>query len=569
MEEFSEDRVAAAAERAALINALQHEADAAVGPIMGPLMAEHPSFRAHADAVSRIVADAVAAVNAESMTWRRERLAAIDADALAAIDAPEPTAASHTLPALPEVDGAVRMRAAPNPNGPWHIGHARMPAVIGAYRDRYDGHFILRFDDTDPGTKRPDLGAYAAIEADLAYLGVPPDEVVRASDRMEVYYAHAEELIDAGGAYVCGCTAETFSALKNAGEACPHRTQSTTETHERFAAMVDGAVTAGEAVLRVRTDIEHENPALRDFVAFRMIDRPHPRPVAASYRCWPMLDFQSAIDDQLLGVSHIIRGIDLQDSARRQRFIYGYLGWEYPAVLHWGHVDIDAYDLPLSTSAIGAAVDEGALSGWDDPRAPTLVSLRRRGIDGAAVVETMVELGMSTSNVDLAMSTIYAANRSRVDPTAPRAFLVRDPVRFAVAGLPAHVEVERHPDDPAMGVRTIAITDAVVLEPADVPAEGSRVWLKGAGCVRREAEQLVATDEPIDVVRSGAVDVVHWAPAGGRPVRLETPDGPVSGVAPPPLTAVEEDTVVQFERVGFARIDAQGPSRTVAYFAHR
>jgi glutamyl-tRNA synthetase (EC 6.1.1.17) len=198
MEEFSEDRVAAAAERAALINALQHEAEAAVGPIMGPLMAEHPSFRAHADAVSRIVADAVAAVNAESMTWRRERLAAIDADALAAIDAPEPTAASHTLPALPEVDGAVRMRAAPNPNGPWHIGHARMPAVIGAYRDRYDGHFILRFDDTDPGTKRPDLGAYAAIEADLAYLGVPPDEVVRASDRMEMYYAHAEELIDAG-----------------------------------------------------------------------------------------------------------------------------------------------------------------------------------------------------------------------------------------------------------------------------------------------------------------------------------------------------------------------------------
>jgi hypothetical protein len=91
MEEFSEDRVAAAAERAALINALQHEAEAAVGPIMGPLMAEHPSFRAHADAVSRIVADAVAAVNAESMTWRRERLAAIDADALAAIDAPEPT----------------------------------------------------------------------------------------------------------------------------------------------------------------------------------------------------------------------------------------------------------------------------------------------------------------------------------------------------------------------------------------------------------------------------------------------------------------------------------------------
>jgi glutamyl-tRNA synthetase len=569
MEEFSEERVAAAAERAALINALQHETDAAVGPIMGPLMAEHPSFRAHADVVSELVAEAVAAVNAESMTWRRDRLAEIDPDALAAIDAPAPTSESHALPALPDADGPVRMRAAPNPNGPWHIGHARMPAVIGAYRERYDGHFILRFDDTDPGTKRPDLTAYSAIESDLAYLGVSPDAVVRASDRMEEYYQHARQVIDAGGAYVCGCTAETFSALKNDGEACPHRGEPIPETHERFAAMIDGAFEAGEAVLRIRTDIEHANPALRDFVAFRMIDRPHPRPAAAAYRCWPMLDFQSAVDDHLLAISHIIRGIDLQDSARRQRFIYGYLGWEYPAVLHWGHVNIDAYDVPLSTSAIAAAIDEGVLSGWDDPRAPTLMSLRRRGIEGAAIVETMVELGMSTSNVDLAMSRLYAANRARVDPSAPRAFLVRDPVQLSVAGLPDQVAVERHPEDATMGVRTIGVSDAVALEPQDVPEEGARVWLKGAGCVRREDDGLVATGDPIDVVRSGAVDVVHWAPAAGRPVRMETPEGPTAGVAPPPLAQIEEDTVVQFERVGFARIDAQEPTRTVAYFAHR
>ena len=569
MGEFSEERVAAAAERAALINALQHETDAAVGPIMGPLMADHPSFRSHADVVSEVVADAVAAVNAESMAWRRDRLAEIDPDALAAIDAPAPSSESPALPALPDVDGPVRMRAAPNPNGPWHIGHARMPAVIGAYRERYDGHFTLRFDDTDPGTKRPDLSAYAAIEADLAYLGVTPDAVVRASDRMEAYYTHARGVIDAGGAYVCGCSAEAFSTLKNAGDPCPHRGEPIPETHDRFAAMIDGAYQSGEAVLRIRTDIEHANPALRDFVAFRMIDRPHPRPSAAAYRCWPMLDFQSAVDDHLLAISHIIRGIDLQDSARRQRFIYDYLGWEYPTVLHWGHVNIDAYDVPLSTSAIAAAIDDGVLSGWDDPRAPTLRSLRRRGIEGAAIVESMVELGMSTSNVDLPMSGIYAANRARVDPSAPRAFLVREPVQLHVSGLSAQVEVARHPEDATMGVRTIGVSDAVALEAQDIPEEGARVWLKGAGCVRREGDELVGTGEPIDVVRSGQVDVVHWAPADGRAVHMETPEGGISGVAPPPLAQVEEDTVVQFERVGFARIDAQEPTRTVAYFAHR
>jgi glutamyl-tRNA synthetase len=569
MGEFDEDRVATAAEHAALINALEHDAEAAVGPIMGPLMAEHPAFRAHAETVKRIVTEVVEAVNDESMAWRRERLASIDPEALEAIDAPESTERSHTLPELPAVDGPVRMRAAPNPNGPWHIGHARMPAVIGAYRERHDGHFILRFDDTDPGTKRPDLGAYPAIEEDLAYLGITPDEVVRASDRMDTYYSYAKQVIDAGGAYVCECSAETFSAKKNDGVACPHREQSIDETHERFEAMIEGERGAGEAVLRIRTDIEHKNPALRDFVAFRIIDRPHPRPEAADYRCWPMLDFQSAIDDELLAVSHIIRGIDLQDSARRQRFIYEYLDWQYPEVLHWGHVNVDAYDLPLSTSAIAAAIEAGELDGWDDPRAPTLKSLRRRGITGEAVVETMVELGMSTSNVDLAMSSIYAANRTRVDPTAPRAFFVRDPVPFGVSGLPEHVAVDRHPDDPTMGTRSISPTAVVVIEPDDVPATGERVWLKGAGCVRREDDRLMGTDAPIDVVRSGAVDVVHWAPADGQPVHMQTPTGSVSGVGAPSVASIPEDTVVQFERVGFARIDTQREDRTVAYFAHR
>ena len=136
MEEFSEERVAAAAERAALINALQHETDAAVGPIMGPLMAEHPSFRAHADVVSELVAEAVDAVNAESMTWRRDRLVEIDHDALAAIDAFERTAESHALTAEPDADDPGRTSVTPNTNCAWESGHACMPGVSGEYGER-------------------------------------------------------------------------------------------------------------------------------------------------------------------------------------------------------------------------------------------------------------------------------------------------------------------------------------------------------------------------------------------------------------------------------------------------
>src|SRR6056297_527965 len=129
-----------------------------------------------------------------------------------------------------------------------------------------------------------------------------------------------------------------------------------------------------------------------------MIDRPHPRPEAEAYRCWPMLDFQSGVDDHLTGVTHIIRGIDLQDSAKRQRFVYDYFGWEYPEVLHWGHVQIDAYDVQMSTSTIIEKIENGELSGWDDPRAPTIASVRRRGIRGQALVDAMLELGLSTSD---------------------------------------------------------------------------------------------------------------------------------------------------------------------------
>ena len=139
-----------------------------------------------------------------------------------------------------------------------------------------------------------------------------------------------------------------------------------------------------------------------------------------------MLDFQSGVDDHLTGVTHIVRGIDLQDSAKRQRFVYDYFDWEYPEVVHWGHVNIDEFDAPLSTSTLSEMVADGQLDGWDDPRAPTLAALERRGVRGEAVVAAMVELGTSTSDVELSMSTIYARNRELVDNDADRRVRVRD-----------------------------------------------------------------------------------------------------------------------------------------------
>ena len=572
MNEDVRERVERQAEVDALYNAVKHESEAQIGAIMGPLLGENPAFREYGDEIPGVIAPVVERVNGMTPAERRSRLAELAPERLAELDS-EDEEDERTLPELPSVEAeTVRMRVAPNPNGPWHIGHARMAAVVGSYTERYDGSFVCRFDDTDPETKRPDLDAYDAILDAIDYLGFEPDTVIRASDRLETYYEHARRLIDAGGAYTCSCPAGAFSEMKNAGEACRHREKSAEQTRTEFETMVDGEYEAGEMVLRVRTDIEHPNPALRDWVAFRIVDTPHPREAAAGYRCWPMLDFQSGVDDHLTGVTHIIRGIDLQDSAKRQGFVYDYFGWEYPEVLHWGHVEVDAYDVPMSTSAIGELIEAGELDGWDDPRAPTVASLRRRGIRGEALVEAMSELGLSTSNVDLAMSSVYAQNRELIDADSDRLFLVRESnggaVERPVDGGPAVGTPPVHPEFPDRGRREIPAGDSVLLEAADLPPTGDRVWLKGFGCVRNTGERLEAVDAPLSVTREENVDIVHWVPGEEHvPVCLRTPEGDVSGYAEPGLRAYSVDDTVQFERVGFARVDRTDPA--VAYFAHR
>jgi glutamyl-tRNA synthetase len=167
------------------------------------------------------------------------------------------------------------------------------------------------------------------------------------------------------------------------------------------------------------------------------------------------------------------------------------------------------------------------------------------------------------------MSSIYANNRDIVDEETDRAFLVRDGERFVVEGGPDAAHPPVHPNHEERGERDIPVGEAVLLESDDVPAGGERVWLKGFGPVRRDGERLVFTDDDIDVVRAGDVDVIHWVPADeSQPLTLRTMDGDVEGRAEPGLTDYETDAMVQFVRIGFARIDHHGEDETVAYYAH-
>ena len=209
MDEDLRERIEREAETAALFNALKHGSDAQVDAILGPMMGENPAFREHGDEIPGVVAPVIGRVNDRSTEEKRERLGELAPERLAELDADDEDD-DRPLPDLPNVEACdeVRMRLAPNPNGPWHLGSARMPSVIGTYKEMYDGWMLCRFDDTDPETKRPDLDAYGEILDAIEYLGFEPDEVVRASDRVETYYEYARELVEAGGAYTCTCGGE-------------------------------------------------------------------------------------------------------------------------------------------------------------------------------------------------------------------------------------------------------------------------------------------------------------------------------------------------------------------------
>jgi glutamyl-tRNA synthetase len=183
----------------------------------------------------------------------------------------------------------------------------------------------------------------------------------------------------------------------------------------------------------------------------------------------------------------------------------------------------------------------------------------------------MIGLGMSTSDVDLAMSSIYANNRELIDEDANRYFLVRDGQQVPVVGdeKPAAGSPPLHPNHEDRGRREIPVDDAVLVEPNDLPSDGERIWLKGYGCVRYDDDAFVATGDDIDAVREEGVGVIHWVPADDTvSVTMRTPDGDVKGEAEPGFADTSVDELIQFERIGFVRVDDHAADRSVVYYAH-
>jgi glutamyl-tRNA synthetase len=566
----SADELEELARRFALQNALDHGGEANQGAVIGRIMSYDEDYKDQPDEVARVAGRIVGQINQLDETDQRAEL-----DELGSIEMEAKDSQREGLPELPNAEGGdVVMRFAPNPNGAPSLGHSRGMCINGRYADLYDGTLILRFDDTDPVNKPPSRPAYDWFEEEFAWLGADVDRVLRASDRMDAYYDCAETAIDIGAAYTCECSPEQFREHKKAAEACPHREQPIEEQKSRWRRMMQGDDEPGDCVLRIKTDMSHDDPALRDWVAFRIVDvdeNPHCR-VGSEYHVWPLLDFQSAVDDYREGTTHIIRGKDLADSERKQRFLYEHFGWEYPEVLHWGRVGMHEFGT-FSTSTMQADIAAGTYDGWDDPRLPTLKALRRRGFLPEAIVSFWVDLGLTEKDIDVSFETLAAENRKLLDERADRLFFVPDPTPVTIEGLedPIEAELAVHPDDTDRGVRTMTITGEVLV-PSDEVAdleEGTRFRLKDGldatwlGDGQARFESRMPTED-----REGPI--VQWAVPDSPEASVLRPDASTeTGVVEPAALDHDADDLVQFERYGFARIERVGDDEVDAVFGHR
>ncbi|MFQ6107066.1 MAG: glutamate--tRNA ligase [Thermoplasmata archaeon] len=529
--------------------------------VMGKVMAEDPSLRSRTSEVLQIVREVVAEVNSLPLERQEEDLASID-PALLKREKKERTT---ELPELPNVKSKVVMRLAPYPSGALHIGHSRMAILNDEYVKKYNGKLILVFDDTIGSEEKiPVPEAYELIKEGLDWLGVRYHEVVYKSDRMHVFYEWGERVLKDGHAYVCECPVDRLRAMRESGEECEHRCTSVEENIEKWFRMLDGYYGEGEAIVRLKTDMKHPNPAFRDRVLFRIRDRTHPR-TGDRYKVWPMLEFSWAVDDHLLGVTHILRGKDLIIEDEMQRYLWNILGLPEREFVHYGMLRLK--EMKLSKSQMSREIEKGVYAGVDDPRTWTLQSLMKRGIQPQAVRNFIVSFGVSLTDVEVAADNLYAENRKLIEERANRYSFVPDPVKIRLVGKPENLKVVHaplHPDNKERGSRSLDVSnDLVFVARSDFDANlGKETRLKDFCNVILDREAKFTSKDVKDIPK------IQWSDAD-LPLRVVMPDGSIlEGHGESSLRNVKPGDLVQFERIGFARIDNIVGGVT-AYFAHR
>ena len=526
-------------------------------PVFGALMKEHA---AQLKPLMGAVRDRITAIAAE---YEGADADAIRAEALRLDVSYTEKDTTKEMIAL-EVDGAFRVRIAPEPSKRLHIGHAIHSYINVIYAQRYGGEVVLRFEDTNPQLARAEF--VDAIGEDFEYLDITPDSTSFASDHMDEYSAAIERLLTQGDAYACFCDRESMSRMRREGSACACREKEPSEHLLEYENMRAGVYEPGEVVIRLAGDMMHKNAAMRDPVLARIITTPHYRQGDA-YRVWPLYDLENVVMDGREGITHIIRDNAFGEMrAELQGVLRERLGLPRTHVYQYGRFRIEGKE--TSGRAIREGIASGAFAGWDDPRLATLAAMKRRGFVGETFRDIAREVGLSPTQTRVDEKMLAKYNRRHVDAIANRYSFVYAPIRIEVSGyVPRTVRLRSHPEREARD-RVFEADGTFFIRKDD--AEHTLVRLMDAGNIVRDGSSFRLASETIEEFRSAQGSaIINYLTQENLEAHVLMPDGTVcEGIIEPAVTRERIGAIVQLERFGFCRVERTGVDRVVLVYAH-
>ena len=431
----------------------------------------------------------------------------------------------------------VHTRFPPEPNGYLHIGHCKALCIDFGTAEKFGGICNLRMDDTNPA--KEDAEFVDAIQEDIHWLGFDwDDRFYYGSDYFEKDYEYAVELIQKGLAYVCELSPEDFAKYRGDlthPAVSPYRDRPIVESLDLFERMKNGEFPEGKYTLRAKIDLESGNFNMRDPVIYRIRYIEHHRQ-GTKWCIFPMYDFAHPIQDALEGVTHSLCSLEYEDHRPLYDWVVNNVSVPCkPRQIEFARLGIN-YTV-MSKRKLRKLVEDGLVSGWDDPRMPTLCGLRRRGYTPASIRNFCDRIGVAKVPSTIEYAFLEHCLREDLNEHAPRAMAVLDPVKLTITNYPEGrtelVEVENNPNDPAAGTRQVSFSRHLYVEAEDFLAEpvpkfkrlypgGPECRLKGAYLIRCTGCNTDETGRVTEILAEYDPESRGGDPADGRKVKGAT-----------------------------------------------
>ena len=414
-------------------------------------------------------------------------------------------------------EGRVVTRFPPEPNGYLHIGHAKSIYLnFGIALESKGGICYLRFDDTNPG--KESIEYIESIKKDIRWLGFDwGKHLYYTSDYFEKLYEYAVQLIKAGKAYVCSLSTEKIreyrGTLTEPGKDSPYRTRSVEENLDLFERMRRGEFGDGSHVLRAKIDMASPNLNMRDPVLYRIRHQSHHR-TGDKWCIYPMYDFAHCLSDSIEGITHSICTLEFEDNRPLYDWMLNKLRVDcHPQQIEFARLNLN-YTV-MSKRKLLELVEGGLVSGWDDPRMPTISGLRRRGYTPEAIRNFCQRIGVSKSNSLVDIALLEHCIREDLNLRAPRVMAVLRPLRVVIDNYPEgqteELDAQNNPEDPGMGTRKIPFSRVVYIEEDDFREDPPKKFFRLAPAreVRLKHAYYIKCERVVKDKQTGKVIELH------------------------------------------------------------